>query len=464
MKLKISIRITLWFLIATACVTVVSDIAVYKLFGIQLDYALKSELKDYGSLLTSGLAGESGTLADVFEKILRKKEKTKHRSLQHYFALASDDSVIYEEGTLANIDSLLDEYSDKHEFSYKSAFNTITISKRSYLSYSLPIKDKRGAAYNLLLFASLEHSRELLAQLQKTLIIISALSIAIFGFIGYFIARKSMEPVHKITLTAAKISSLKLNLRAPTGPIKDELSELAETFNSMLDRLDANNKAQKQFIADISHDIRTPLTALQLELERLRLALPPERAASADQSLIELNNLQRLTESLIVLARADFDLLEPKLELVRLEEIVFESLNSVKLIADLKNIRFDLDVTEPIETRSDPGMLQRIFTNALDNAVKYSPPGSVIAIILTIGESGIRAIVRNPIDPLQPPDVNTAFSRFTRGDKSRSTQGFGLGLSIIRTLIEKLGGQVQIEIITENSQKFLSLDAFLPIL
>jgi len=293
---------------------------------------------------------------------------------------------------------------------------------------------------------------ESLHQLRTVIIIVVPISLFFAGFIGFFIARRAFAPVRAITETAASISSKSLEKRVPISGTDDEISKLALTFNAMIARLHDTFISQQRFVADASHDLRTPLTVIQMELEWLLTQDEPDLKTKIviDRCLKEILRLTELADNLMLLARADAHQLQVNKIYYRLDEQIMESVTQMKTLANQKNVTFKLDINAPVEVFADESMLMRLLINAIDNAIKYSPDNGKISIVLDQNEGYGIFNITNEGNPIKPESLNRIFDRFQRGEKARTSRGFGLGLAIIRAIAQVHNGDVTIQSDKEN--------------
>ena len=191
--------------------------------------------------------------------------------------------------------------------------------------------------------------------------------------IAYIIARKTFEPVVRLTDTAASIRYDKLNRRVPIRNSQDELNQLALTFNDMIDRLERAVKSQQRFIADASHDIRTPITIVLLELELLlQNHLPIETELAISKCINELHNLNKLTQDMLILTRYDSRMLIPKPHFFKFDELVEECIDSVESLAKSKEVNIKFQIDGKTEVFADRALIKRAIFNLIDNAIKFS--------------------------------------------------------------------------------------------
>lgn len=460
--LKISTKLTLWYLLATAIVIGITSISMYYIYEKQRRVGIDEDLKDFADFLTEGKTNTTLEMSDIFNEMLERKDLPSIRQRLHRFALASNDSIIFETNTIPNLDSLLNVLEERNEFSYKAVYNTVSLNNTDYRTYSRPIKAKREQEYKLIIFTSLDKLYESLTQLRTIIIIIVPISLLFAGLIGFFIARRAFAPVRTITETAASISSQNLEKRVPINKTEDEISKLALTFNEMISRLDDTFNSQQRFIADASHDLRTPLTVVQMELELLlnQEYLDARAKAVVERCLREIFRLNELANNLMLLARADSHQLQVNKKSYRLDEQLLECLTQLKNLANPKNITFRLDINKAVTINADESMIRRALINALDNAIKYSPENEIIHLKLESNHNFATITVNNRGVPINPKHLEKIFDRFQRGDKSRTSKGFGLGLAIIKAIANVHNGSVSI---SSNKESGTTLDMTLPV-
>ena len=389
---------------------------------------------------------ETSDLDTVFASLLERKLLPSVKNRFHRFALADEDSLIFETNA-DDLDSVLYEVPLEDSLNMNPFYKTINLSYSDYRIYATPFKTMKGDYYQLIVVSSLDKLYESLYQFRSLLFVIFPVSIFLAGFIGFLIARKALKPVMDITHTAARISSTNLGMRVEIGKSQDELSELASTFNEMITRLDSTFKSQHRFLADASHDIRTPLTIIQTELEILRSRedLRDYCIEPIDKSLQEISRLSRLTDCLLIFARADSNQLVLDKTNLRLDEEILDSLRQLSSIANARKIKFTVNIDNPVEISADEAHLRRILINIIENSIKYSPENSTVKIDLTSEASFHKVSVNNRGKSISPEILPYIFDRFQRGDTSRSTSGFGLGLAIARTLVNLHHGSISAE-------------------
>jgi two-component system sensor histidine kinase MprB len=278
-----------------------------------------------------------------------------------------------------------------------------------------------------------------LKRLRIILLLVGLGGIGLAAGLGLLVARGAIAPVRRLTAEAEHVAQTQdLSRRMPADGDGDEIDRLGAAFNTMLAALERSREAQRQLVADASHELRTPLTSIRTNIEILGRAkeLPEaERAEVVAAASAQLEELTLLVGDLVDMARDGHPAAE-EVEDVRLDELVREC------AARLNNgVRWELE-TDPSLVRGSRTRLARAVANLLDNAAKYSPPGSVVEVTVHGGE----VAVRDHGPGIAPEDLPHVFDRFWRSDRSRSraTGGSGIGLAVVRELVRAHQGHVEL--------------------
>jgi heavy metal sensor kinase len=275
------------------------------------------------------------------------------------------------------------------------------------------------------------------------------LGLLLAGGGGWLLARRALAPVDRMTEAARRIGAAHLAERLEESGVDDELDRLASTLNAMLGRLDAAFRQIRQFSADASHELQTPLTILKGELE---VALRAPRSPEAYQdhlrsALEEVDRIARLVEGLLLLARADAGVLRMDRKAVDLAQLVEEVYQQVKVLADSRDITLDLEAVEPLTIQGDYDRLRRLLLNLVDNGIKYTPHGGQVSLALQRHGAWAALRVSDTGIGLSPAEQERVFQRFYRAAEAReqSQVGAGLGLCIAQSIAEAHGGTMQID-------------------
>lgn len=287
--------------------------------------------------------------------------------------------------------------------------------------------------------------RELLWMGQALIIgILLSLLLAVGG--GYLLARRALSPVAALTAAANKIRAMDLSARLPTRfGVRDELTDLAETFNGMLDRLEASFNRERRFTANAAHELLTPLATIRSEIEvALRREREPAKyRESLARILTDVEEMSVMVRDLLQLSNTE-KLKEGERQPVDLGEISVQHVERLRRRAEAKGIQVNLDVSEGAVVSGNAARLGEVLDNLLDNAIKYTPEGGQITVRVEQDEEYVRLKVSDTGTGFEPDQVKTLFDRFYRADTAeiQAQAGSGLGLSIVQAIVEAYGGKV----------------------
>jgi heavy metal sensor kinase len=276
------------------------------------------------------------------------------------------------------------------------------------------------------------------------------LLVILASLFGYWLSGRALAPVNRIIQSAERVSVRNLSRRLEVPKAKDELRRLTEQVNAMLDRIETSVKRITQFTADASHDLRTPLALIRTSAE---LALRRPRSDSEYREalariLATSEETSELIEQLLMLARADANVAQLKLEPTDLYPVLQAAGQKANVLASAKSLGFSqslIPIARPVV--ANEAALERLFLSVLDNAVKYTAPGGRVALALSFDESQAFIEVRDTGIGIAAKDLPHVFERFYRADQARSreTRGSGLGLSIAKWIAESHNGSIDLQ-------------------
>ena len=291
---------------------------------------------------------------------------------------------------------------------------------------------------------SLEPTDAAVDRVQRALVIGGGIAVLLAGAGGWLLARAALRPVDRMRREAAEISGHDASAALPVPGTRDEIASLATTLNALLARLQDAVDRQRAFVADASHELRTPVAVLEVELELAQRA-ERSRAELADavgQASQQTERLARLTDELLFLARVDEPVSDDR-RLHPLRPIVEEASADVESEAASRDVRIVVDADAATQARIDPDALRRAVRNLVANAVRHSPPhGAVTALVRTDGDDASVIEVQDEGSGFPPEFLPHAFERFRRADAARgaATGGTGLGLAIVLAVAQAHGG------------------------
>ncbi len=300
-----------------------------------------------------------------------------------------------------------------------------------------------GSQRALIVGYSLADVDESQRALRRTLIIVlPSLAVLLGGLIWFFVGR-ALAPVDQMRREVDAISPRELDARVST-PDTEELSALAHTMNSMLDRLETSAIKQQQFVSDASHELRSPLTGIRGQLE-VNLAHPdaPGRDEADREILAETIRMQALIEDLLALARSDQGQQHVIMETIDLDDVVLTEVDRQGRQSDRT---IDASRVEPVQIRGNLDQMTRLTRNLLSNALRHS--SQVVSVSIRQAGGNVELVVTDDGDGVPEHLRDGIFERFTRSAdaRDRDSGGSGLGLAICRTIAEAHGGSIDLEL------------------
>jgi heavy metal sensor kinase len=308
---------------------------------------------------------------------------------------------------------------------------------------------EHNATYIIVAGSSLEPTDEELEALRDTLGYVVPIALLLAGLGGWFLAHRGLAPVVAMAERARRLGGEDLSGRLPVANPRDELGRLAETFNDLLGRLESSMKHQRQFMADASHELRTPITttrtAANVALQQ-RHRDEDEYRHSLEIIEQQATRLSRIVDDMFTLARADAGNYPVRRQPMYLDEVVDEVVSAARIVASTKGVRIERNGASSASLVGDEELIRRMLMNLLDNAVRHSPSGAVVKVAVDPVESGYSIAVADQGPGIPPENQPRIFERFYRVDPSRARGnrdgGAGLGLALARWIAGLHGGTV----------------------
>jgi heavy metal sensor kinase len=318
--------------------------------------------------------------------------------------------------------------------------------------------------YLIVAGSSLESTDEELESLRTVLAYVIPIALLLAGAGGWFLARQSLAPVATMVGRARKIGAEDLSARLPVVNPRDELGRLAETFNDLLQRLEASAAQQRQFMAEASHELRTPVatsrTAAAVALQQPHRSEQEYREALA---IIEqqTTRLSRIVEDMFTLTRADARSYPVRNGPMYLDEVVEDVVRAARIMAAQREVSIALVTVRSAAFTGDEELARRLVGNLLDNAVRHAPAGTTVRVELRHDGGRYLLTVTDSGDGIPAEIQPHIFERFFRGDSARTAAGggAGLGLALARWIARTHGGDVTL---TSSSPQGTTFTAILP--
>ena len=452
-------RLTLWYALFLGAPLVVFAIVVYIVFARTLDARTDQFINDALTAFSREMSAERRSSLNAAEAMRTTVEEVRFRDL-HIAILDFDGKVLattdYPEGDEGD-----KRPSEDDEQQIVQMLAKLDLSKRH--STTLTTRDAQfrvvarpfsvaGEAYSLVGSYSVVDIEEMLKRIRSSFFFAIPILLAASATGGYFIARRGLEPVASMAEHAAEISATNLHERLPVVG-GAELMGLALVVNDLLDRLELAFTQQQRFVADASHELRTPTAILRTEADvtlSREHRTEAEYRASVKVMQDAVRRLTRIVEDLFLLARSDAGHLPIRRESLYLEDLVDDITRSVRSVGEQRNVKVELHGVVEAPFDGDADLLGRLLLNLLDNAIKHSPSGGSVDVEL--GRHGpFYEISVSDSGPGIPQEAQQRiFERFFRADSARasvegtSTSGAGLGLAIARRVAELHSGRLDL--------------------
>jgi len=476
---SVRVRLTLWYSLVLAFVLILLAVLTYFLYWHNMSRRTDSDLSQLAQAFVTTFRAE---LSD--QQGLKAVEEAAREAMQEHRFRGTCFVIINDKGMVVLSSADLPNTNPSKELPSKSLVEsesfrllattsssgdtprTISAAKERYRALALPL-GAAGQNDTLLVLQSLHPQREMMEDIRNTFLWAIPIALLLASLGGYFLARQSLAPVAAMALQARGMGAADLQQRLVVANERDELGQLAQTFNQLLARLEASFEQQRRFMADASHELRTPVAILRGETE-VTLSQPERTPEEYRETLAilrqESQRLAKIVEDLFILARADAGQFPLTLREAYLDEIASEALLRARSLALSKTIKLKSAIEPDLPILADESLLSRMLINLLDNAIKYSPTGSTVNLTCR-REDGRYVLCVSDNGPGIPGELQPRlFERFFRADKARSrsegeTGGAGLGLAIARWIAEAHQGQLRL---THSNSSGSSFTASLP--
>lgn len=460
---SVRVRLTLWYTGVLALVLILLAVVTYLFYARDISRRIDSNLSELSDAFATTFHAELGqqTNPDAVKGAARVA-MIEHRFRDTVFALlGADGEVLLSSLELPAVGGPKEQIGP--EIFRSDSFQSLALrprpaaallrnvrgGKAGFRTYARPL-NVGSHPYQLVTMQSLHPRKELLEDIRNTYLWTIPIGLVLASVGGYFLARKSLAPVVAMAIQAQNMGAQNLQSRLAVPNRRDELGQLALSFNQLLERLEQTFERQRRFISDASHELRTPVAILRGETD-VTLSRSDRSPEEYRESLTilrdESQRLMHIIEDLFTLTRADAGQYPITLREFYLDELAGEVLHQTRSLVIPKQIALTSCIKPELLFRGDEALLRRLLLNLLENAIKHTTAGGTIHL-KTDKDANQFFVSVTDSGPGIPPDLHERiFERFFRVDKARAraesdTGGAGLGLSIARWIAEAHDGRL----------------------
>ncbi len=449
----LSFRLTLWytgiFMISALLLLFFFYHYLASLVHNQLDEQLGEEIFEFQSIL------ENGGLAAVRQYLVIEVESESEDTFFRLVSLADGQELAMEKNFSFSDTRPLAAFVQASKNDTNNIFGNITLP--GYPNKLRIVSGQIGQGLALQVGSSFIHDEKILNLFKRMTLMVTFPLLILSAVAGWFLARNALKDVAEVTLTAEKITGGDYNQRVRLKQNAWEIQKLADTFNIMLDRIQALIKGMKEVTDNIAHDLRSPLTRIRGKAERAIVSnsdLPHYRDMAAS-TIEECDNLIDMINTMLDITEAEAGVERIELETVALNDLIRAACELFDPIARDKDIRLTPVLPEnQIYIHADKHKLQRLVTNMIENGIKYNRPGGSVVITVAPTNQWIEIQVEDTGIGIPAQDLEKIFDRFYRCDTSRSEPGLGLGLSLAQAIAKTSGGDITVESTINEGSRF----------
>ena len=469
-------RLTFWYTAVLALVLLVFAVSTYSYLARAARQRTDDSLSDTASSFVSNFNSELGDESQPAAEAVKEAARGFHLRDRQVIVFDDRREVVVASDTSEKLPFGTEWFTlPVAQPQLRNVFDSAARAGRAYETFFdsenairvlvVAVPAGRQHSYMFVVANPLHEQEKALGQARKAFYLAIPLALLLASLGGYFLARKSLAPVVTMGERAALIGATNLNERIPEPQNNSELGRLARVFNDLLARLDQSFSQQKRFMADASHELRTPVAVVCGESE-VALSQPTRNEQEYRESLTIVNDegqrLTRMVEDLFTLAHADAGEYSLVVTDFYLDESLNECVRSVRSLAALKNLEISYQPPKhEIAFQGDEPLVRRMILNLLHNAIKYTPKGGQVRVSVNDKRHHCEVVVSDTGPGIPREAQPHVFDRFFRVDKARSRDeslngsGAGLGLSIAKWVAELHGGSIILDGSTGEGARFV---------
>jgi len=444
---RTDVKMTLWYIFTFLASALIICVFLYLGLKHQLLKEIDQFLLDETKEMEKVLSRESKETYFL----MRFEDEVMVRKYYPFFfqILDKDGKPLYISKEFREIGCVVSEQALTNARNAKETREKIRSTRRTpYRIITTPVYKNGELTEIIQLGTHLRFVRKNLSHFKNNILVALPIILVLGAMGGWVLARRSLSPIGYIASKARSISSQNLSERLTPRGTDDEMDDLIRTINDMISRLEGSFKRMAEFTADASHELKTPICAMRGEAEVLLLK---ERKTEEYQEglahfIEQFDHLSQMINDLILLSKFDTTQVELKRAPLRLDLLIEDLCHLFRVLAEQKNIVLEIGTMEEVMVMGDKVRLQQLFTNLIDNAIKYTPKGS-IHVTVEKNESAALVKIKDTGIGIPKEEQEKIFKRFYRMDKSRSreTGGVGLGLSIAEWIVHAHYGRIEVD-------------------
>lgn len=430
--------------------TILYSLSVMVFFGAFLGYRLYRDAGHYSDI-DKGLLADAEETSKLLDSVKGMSSEDITRILEHetknsrklFTRLLSTKGEIIASSDISSLNmDLSPTVTNALKRETDNVFKTLPLPDSKYTAriLSCPIGNDRI----LQIGTSQEGLQRIIAKRWREFGIVMTLLIVFSTFIGWFVAKCALVGVNEITRTAIQISEGDFSSRVPIKGRGEEITRLATTFNDMVERIEALIKGMKEITDNMAHDLRSPITRIRGAAEMTITSAGDKQNYDlmAGNIVEECDRLLEMINTMMDISEAEAGLSKLKISQIDISQITEETCELFRPVAEDKNIQIIKKLAQNTVTYADKQKLQRVVSNLMDNALKYTPTKGRVTVTVDGDEDQVMVSINDDGIGISRDDLPNIFKRFYRCDQSRSLPGNGLGLSWVRAIIQAHGGHI----------------------
>ena len=466
--MSIRLRLTLWYVSLLAVILIIFSGALYSVLAFSLYNEVDRTLETRAGEVQRGVDAALQVQSDIRLLLMRGRFVLPSANVfatpgTYVQIMTPDGTVVSSSENLGTQTLSVDSSALNRVNEGDSVFSNSVVSSVPLRTYTAPLMARDQIVGVIMVAQSIQPVLDTLRRLGTLLVIGILGGLAFASIVGALLARSALAPIDRMTQSAHGIANAgDLTRRIEQPKTRDEVGRLASTFNEMLTRIEQLFRSQQRFVADMSHELRSPLTTIRGNLDLLKRGAfenNEEREVSLAAIDSESARMQRMVQDLLLLAQADAGV-EIRKQPVELDTLLLDVYRQTRMTA--KGIKVSLGNEDQAQVLGDPDRLKQLFINLVDNAIKYTPNGGEVTLAFERDTEWVRVAVADTGPGIPAQDLPKIFDRFYRVDKARAREngGTGLGLAIVKWIVDAHGGKIAVK---SNLGKGTTFTVWLPL-